>query len=74
MFQQLINPIKLEAVTNFYICIAEENILRILSFRIQSRNGILSVEKFVNQHRMRFLKFHYGTFQDFLPIACLMFL
>ena len=27
-------PIKLEAVTNFYICVAELNILRILSFRV----------------------------------------
>ena len=28
MLQQLINPTKLEAVTNFYICVAEQNILR----------------------------------------------
>ena len=41
MFQQLINPIKLEAVTNFYKCVAEQNILRTLSFRTQSRNGIV---------------------------------
>ena len=31
MFQQLIDPIKLEAVTSFFICIAEQNILRTLS-------------------------------------------
>ena len=41
LFQQLINPIKLEAVTNFFICNAEQNILRTLSFRTQSRNGII---------------------------------
>ena len=32
MFQQLINPIKLEAVANFLICIGEQNIFRTLSF------------------------------------------
>ena len=36
MFQQLINSIKLEAVTNFYKCLAEENILRTL-FSIRSQ-------------------------------------
>ena len=41
MFQQLINPIKLETVSNFDICLAEANILRTLSFRTQSRNGII---------------------------------
>ena len=41
MFQQLINPIKLAAVTNFYICVAEQNILRTHSFHTQSRNGII---------------------------------
>ena len=35
MFQQLINPNKLEAVTTFYICVAEKNILQTLSFRTQ---------------------------------------
>ena len=35
MLQQLINPIKLEAETNFYTCVAEMNILQILSFCIQ---------------------------------------
>ena len=29
MFQQLINLMKLEAVTNFCICVAEQNILEI---------------------------------------------
>ena len=53
MFQQLINPVKLEAVTNFYICLAKQNILRTLSFRTQSRNGIIYVRKFVNKYRMR---------------------
>ena len=28
IFQQLINLIKLEAVTNFYKCVPEQNILR----------------------------------------------
>ena len=32
MFQQLISPIKLEAVTNFSTCLPEQNILRTLSF------------------------------------------
>ena len=41
MFQQLINPIKLEEVTNFFICITKQNILRALSFRTQSKNGII---------------------------------
>ena len=41
MFQQLINPIKLETVSNFDKCLAEANILRTLSFRTQSRNGII---------------------------------
>ena len=41
MFQQLINPFKLEAVTNFYICLAEQNILGALTFRTQSKNGII---------------------------------
>ena len=41
MFQQLINLINLEAVTNFFIYIAEQNILQTLSFRAQSRNGII---------------------------------
>ena len=40
MFQQLINPMKLDAVTNFFICIAEEDILRTLFFRTQSRNDL----------------------------------
>ena len=42
MLQQLINnPIKLEAVKNFYKCLAEQNILRTLTFRTQSRNEII---------------------------------
>ena len=41
MFQQLINLIKLEEVTNFFICITKQNILRALSFRTQSKNGII---------------------------------
>ena len=41
MFQQLINPIKPEAVTNFFICIPGNNILETFSFRTQSRNGII---------------------------------
>ena len=59
MFQQLIKPIKLEARTNFFTCTAEQNILQTFSFRTQSRNGITKVQKFVNQHRIRFLKIHY---------------
>ena len=43
MLQQLINPIKLEAVTSLYICVAEQNILRTLSFRTQSKNEIIQV-------------------------------
>ena len=35
ILSQLINPIKLEAVENLYICVAEQNILRTLSFRTQ---------------------------------------
>ena len=41
MFQQLINPIELESVTNAFIYIAEQNLLRALSFRTQPRNGII---------------------------------
>ena len=52
MFQQIINPIKLEAVTNFYICVAEQNILRTISLRTQSGNGIVKVWKYVNQYRI----------------------
>ena len=40
MFHQLINPIKLEALTNFYICLAEQNILQTLTSCTQSRHGI----------------------------------
>ena len=52
MFQQIINPIKLVAVTNFYICVAEQNILRTISLRTQSGNGIVKVWKCVNQYRI----------------------
>ena len=41
MFQQLINPIKPETMTNFYICLAEQNISRTPSFGTQSGNGII---------------------------------
>ena len=41
MFHQLINPIKLEAVENFYIYVTENIVLRTLSFRTQSRNGMI---------------------------------
>ena len=37
-----VNPFKLEAATNFYMCVAEQNILRTFSIRTQSRNGIIS--------------------------------
>ena len=67
MFHQLINPIKLEALTNFYICLAEQNILQTLTSCTQSRNGITLSPEIQNQYRMRFLK-------DLLPIASLMFL
>ena len=43
MFQQLINPIKLEAVTNFYICLAEYNTLQTLSFVTKGRNGVINL-------------------------------
>ena len=43
MFQQLINPIKLEAVTNFYICLAEYNTLQTLSFGTKGRNGVINL-------------------------------
>ena len=33
MFQESINPIKLEA--NFYICLAEQNVLRTPTFRME---------------------------------------
>ena len=36
-----VNPIKLEAVTNFYICVEKQNILWTLSFCTQSRDGII---------------------------------
>ena len=35
MFQESINPIKLEAMTNFYICVAEQNVLRTPTFRME---------------------------------------
>ena len=40
MFQQLINPIKLNPVTNFLIRVAEQNILQTLSFCTQQRNKV----------------------------------
>ena len=46
MFQQLINPIKLEAVANFYICVAELNILQKLFF---SPNYFYNYVSTVNQ-------------------------
>ena len=47
MFQQLINPIKLEAVTNFYIYLAEQNVLRTLSFRrVRVKNSVGFVRYF----------------------------
>ena len=41
MSQQLINPNELEEVTNFYMCVAEQNIFRTLPFRTQARNGLI---------------------------------
>ena len=43
MFQQLINPIKLEAVTHFYICLAEYNTLQTRSFGTKGRNGVINL-------------------------------
>ena len=41
MFQQLINPIKLEAVTNFCTSLAEQNILQtFFSHKINERNNL----------------------------------
>ena len=46
-------------ISYIYIYLAKQNILGTLSFRSQSRNEIIYIQKFVNQYRMRFQKAHY---------------
>ena len=41
LFQQVINPVKLETGTILYICFTEQNILATLTFRTQSKNKII---------------------------------
>ena len=61
MFQQLINPIKLETVTKFLhmLCRTEYAIGELFpSVHNQGVESNLEVWKIVNQYRMRFLKIH----------------
>ena len=53
MFQESSNPIKLEAMTNSYICLAEQNVLGTPTFRMEQNN--LS-RKFVKQYLEEVIK------------------